>query len=314
VPPVGPAQHGLWQDGGIRTVLVLALVACGGKAPASQPAAPQVALAEDATYPLRDDAPYPLRYEHLSERVRAARSSELAARNPGWTVTLDEYGFLISAQSATTLGDETVGPTDLSVFQEFIDRNADVLGLEASVHLATLPKQNVHPASSKYQLVYMQPMTKEWFGAITMRKLCSPHEGPHAGCAKPTIEGHAWPHWIGLPRSKSDRELVAPYLERQVAFVDERCRDPGTCSGRDACVETVKTGTEPLTADLVHVERRLQQFTDPKTHAIELRLHAMMIVKSATCTERDRDEQRVVRRRHLAIPWSDAITGQPLSP
>jgi hypothetical protein len=288
-----------------RAFILLTIAACRTSSPAPRGSAiPHEVVVAQPTYPVR--------YPAFTEPDRLARVHEIEARNPGWEIAIDEYGFLISARSSTSYGDDSVAASDLPVYQEFLDRNRDVLGLEAPIDLAHLPAKNKNPASNRYSLLYKQPITESWYGTITMRKLC-PKASPRAGCAFPSVEGHAWPGWHGLPPSMTHDELIKPHLGKPIAYTEVRCRDFGTCSGRDSCTETVRTGTVPLRRDDVLIHRSVQPYTDPTTHALELRLHAIITIRSGGCTQSDHDEWRVVQERSLWIPWVDGVTGMPLS-
>jgi hypothetical protein len=278
----------------------LALLMLAGCATSAIPGEPVVA-----------DAPYPVRYERLSEPARLARLSAVQLRNPGWTITLDDYGFLISAHASTPVADASVA-AGLPLVQPFVDRNRDILGLDAAIDLAHLPAANVHPMSHSNALVYKQPMTAAWFGTITLRATC-PTGLPRAGCAFPSIEGHAWPGWRGVPGGKTDHELVARYIGKPLPFTEVRCRSRSTCGHVDLCADPIRTGTSPLRMSDIVVERRLQPWGNPATHALELRAHAIITIRRVGCGESD-DGDVVRIPGSLWIPWLDAVTGVQLTP
>lgn len=180
--------------------------------------------AEYGTGPVRSVAGYPLRFRLLSDAERKARAREVMAKNPGWTVVLDEVGLPDFANRAGV----PAGPLsadDRAALSAFLAANLPIVGLEQMPDLSTARPQGdalvLAQPGGNYQISF------SWSG----------------------ISGHFMPGWHAWPAPLTDDELLARFVGLPATARERTCspNDGIPCDrvGAGDCVAPRGSPTSP---------------------------------------------------------------------
>ncbi len=112
-------------QGPMRTYIVLVLTNLLACSCAATPAP-----VRPGTAPLLLKGVYPVRVIPLTSTEQALRTKSLEQHNPGWTLDLDDFGYLRSATSEKDVGQKTTSldDRDLQIIRDFVEHNREVLG------------------------------------------------------------------------------------------------------------------------------------------------------------------------------------------
>lgn len=204
-----------------RTLAVALLLASCGEAKVPRPDATGWGSSRAAAA----NEVYPARYPLLSRDVVRAREAEAQRQWPGWHVTLAASGFFAAADKRAPEGLK-LDVDDIADAQRFIDAHLALFGL-------------VHPEPLKRWhdgLYFISPVDDPRFGISLL------HRGQLVA-----LTGHLWPGFTMRSAARKDpRELLAPWLGRQLRSVPQPSRPCDPVRGASDC----SGGTPPTTVTI----------------------------------------------------------------